>query len=106
MSIRSAISLAAMLSLVPLGILAAQQAAAPAGAAETLETPVSTPAAVTSGPAAPQPQYSPLFQVRDSAPALGSVENASMSSGGSNHTIVVSTLVLVLAVVILVLLIS
>jgi hypothetical protein len=53
----------------------------------------------------PQPQYSPLFQVGDTTSMQTSLDNASMASGGSNHTIVISTLVLVLAVVILVLLI-
>ncbi len=106
MSFRSVVSLAAMLSLAPLGLLAAQQAATPTGTAETVEAPVSTPAAVTPGPSVPQPQASPLFQVNDPAPPLGSVDNASMAAAGKSHTIVISTLVLVLAVVILVLLIS
>lgn len=106
MSFRSVVSLAAMLSLAPLGLLAAQQAVTPTGTAESVEAPVSTATPVTATPAVPQPQASPLFQVSDPAPTLGSVDNASMASSGKSHTIVISTLVLVLAVVILVLLIS
>lgn len=105
MSVRSVALLAAMLSTVPLA-LAAQQAAAPVGTPAAVEAPASTPAVVTPGPSVPQPQSSPLFQVSDTTSMQTSLENASMASGGSNHTIVISTLVLVLAVVILVLLIS
>jgi len=105
MSLRSVTLLAALLSMVPLA-LAAQQAAAPVGAPTTVEAPASTPAVVAPGPSVPQPQYSPLFQVGDSTTTLTSLDNASVASSSSNHTIVISTLVLVLAVVILVLLIS
>jgi hypothetical protein len=104
MSFRSVVSLATMLCVAPLGLLAAQESTAPINAATTVEVPA--PAPVTATPSVPQPQSSPLFQVRDSEPTLGSLENATMAAGGSNHTIVISTLVLVLAVVILVLLIS
>jgi hypothetical protein len=110
MSPRSVAFLAAMLSMAPLGLLAAQQAAAPTGtpptaAATAAPTASPAPAAVTSAPLVPQPQYSPLFQKGDSASVLGAPDKSAAASGGSNHTIVVSTLVLVLAVVILVLLI-
>ncbi len=106
MSFRSVASLVAMLTLAPLGLLTAQEAVAPTGTAASVEAPISTPTAVTPTPAVRQPQASSLFQVNDPAPVLGSVDNATMASGGSKHTIVISTLVLVLAVVILVLLIS
>jgi hypothetical protein len=108
MSLRSVAALAAMLSFAPLGLLAAQQAAAPTGTPTTAAGPASDAAAlpaVTPSPAVPQPQYSPLFQKGDSAAVFGTENKAAMASGGSNHTIVISTLVLVLAVVILVLLI-
>ena len=109
MSLRSTAVLAVLLSMAPFGLLAAQQAAAPTGTPTTVGGPAigtaATPAAVSPTPSVPQPQYSPLFQKSDSAPVLGAPDKAAMASGGSNHTIVVSTLVLVLAVVILVLLI-
>jgi hypothetical protein len=105
MSLRSVPFLAAALTLAPLGLLAAQQAAAPTGTPAIVEAAATTTAAaVTPGPSVPQPQYSPVFQTRDSAPVFAPDKNA-MTSAGSNHTIVISTLVLVLAVVILVLLI-
>ncbi len=106
MSFRSVAYFVAMLTLAPVGLLAAQEAAAPAGTTTAVESPVPTSTAVTPAPTVPRPQASPLFQVSDSVPTLGSVDNASMASGGKSHTIVISTLVLVLAVVILVLLIS
>lgn len=109
MSFRSVAVLALMLTTAPFGLLVAQQSAAPANAPTPSGNPataaVDAPATVTPGPAVPQPQYSPLFQKSDPAPALGTNDNAAMASGGSNHTIVISTLVLVLAIVILVLLI-
>jgi hypothetical protein len=107
MSFRSAAFTAAMLSMAPLGLLAAQQSAAPtatAPAGPTVEA-VGAPAdIVTPSPSVPKPQYSPLFQQGDTAPTLGTNDKA-VAAGGKSHTIVISTLVLVLAVVILVLLI-
>jgi hypothetical protein len=74
-------------------------AAVTAPAAATVSAPATTPA----------PAASPLFaQTNENAPTLANAEaanTAAISEGGS-HTIVVSTLVLVLAVVILVLLID
>ena len=107
MSFRSAAYLAAVMSLAPLGLLAAQQAA-PTSAPEGAPAPTAAeaPASITPGSAVPQPQYSPLFQKGDAEPAFGTSDKAAMASGGSNHTIVISTLVLVLAIVILVLLIA
>ena len=108
MSFRSSAYLAAVMSLAPLGLLAAQQAAAPTATTERAPAagPAESPAAVTPVPAVPQPQYSPLFQKSDPEPVLGTNDKAAMAAGGSNHTIVISTLVLVLAIVILVLLIA
>lgn len=106
MSFRSVVSFATVLCLTPLGVLAAQQATAPISLPATAEAPAAAPTAVTSTPLVSQPQSSPLFQIHDPEPTLGSIASATMASGGSNHTIVISTLVLVLAVVILVLLIS
>jgi len=105
MTFRSAVALAALLSIVPLA-LSAQQAASPTGTATTVD--VAAPAAaVTSGPAVPPVQYSPLLQKSDSAPVFASADKSAMAAAaGSNHTIVISTLVLVLAIVILVLLIA
>jgi hypothetical protein len=109
MSFRSAAFLAAMLTTAPLGLLAAQQAAAPTSTPPTTGSPVAgppaAPAEVTPAAPLPQPQYSPLFQKGDSAPTLGTADNANMAAAGKSHTIVISTLVLVLAIVILVLLI-
>jgi hypothetical protein len=108
MSFRSAAFLAAMLSMAPLGILAAQQAASPTGSTATPAGPVTeavgTPADVTPAPSVPKPQYSPLFQKGDSAPTLGTNDRA-VAAEGKSHTIVLSTLALILVVVILVLLI-
>ena len=112
MSFRSAAYVAAVLSTAPLGLLAAQQAAAPTATTERVPTTGATgaadsPAGVNPAPApaVPQPQYSPLFQKSDPAPALGANDNTAVSEGKS-HTIVLSTLALILVVVILVLLIA
>lgn len=107
MSIRSAAYLAVVMSLAPLGILAAQQAAPTAATEGGPAAPVATEATtgVSPAPAVPQPQYSPLFQKSDPAPALGANDNTAVAEGKS-HTIVLSTLALILVVVILVLLIA
>jgi len=104
MSLRSVAFLATMLSLAPLGLLSAQQAAAPAAAPDAATAPA---AAVEVTPAAPlpQPQYSPLFEKSDPAPALGTNDHAAMASEGKNHTIVLSTLAIVLMAVLLAVLI-
>jgi hypothetical protein len=112
MSFRSVAFMAAMLSIAPLGLLAAQQAASPAGTTSPAPTPagpatepVGAPADVTPAPSVPKPQYSPLFQKGDSAPTLGTNDKA-VAAEGKSHTIVLSTLALILVVVILVLLIA
>ena len=110
MSLRSVAFLAAMLSMAPLGLVAAQQAAAPTGTAATPAGPVTEAAGapadvVTPSPSVPKPQYSPLFQRGDTAPTLGTTDKA-VAAEGKSHTIVLSTLALILVVVILVLLIA
>lgn len=110
MSFRSVASLAAMLVMAPLGPSAAQQTAAPTGSAATPAGPVTeaagTPAdLVTPSPSVPKPQYSPLFQKGETAPTLGTNDKA-VAAEGKSHTIVLSTLSLILVVVILVLLIA
>lgn len=75
----------------------------PAAVQAPAQAPAATPASSTA------PHESALFQRDDpNAPTLASAKAAheSAMSSGDNHTIVVSTLVLVLAVVILVLLIA
>jgi len=103
MSLRSVAFLTAMLSLAPLGLLSAQQAAAPTAGSPAIGA-ATAPAEVTPAPV-PQPQYSPLFQKGDSAPTLGTNNHAAMSSEGKNHTIVLSTLAIVLIAVLLAVLI-
>ena len=110
MPFRSVALLAAMLSMAPLSLLAAQQTAAPTGTAATPVGPVTEAAGasadvVTPSPSVPKPQYSPLYLKSDSVPTLGTNDRAA-ASGGKSHTIVISTLVLILAIVILVLLIA
>jgi len=88
--------------------LLAQQPQVPALAAPAVSTPApATPAISTPAPAAPH--ASALYERTDpNAPTLANAKathDAAMVSG-DNHTIVVSTLVLVLGVVILVLLIA
>ena len=88
MSLRLLVVLAAVLSIAPLTVLAAQEPA---------------PIAVTAPPAGPRIAQ-PLARVE---PSLSSSRAPrSMYRTSDQHTIVVSTLVLVLAVVILVLLIA
>lgn len=90
--------------------LLAQQAQAPALAAPAVSAPVTpAPAAATVATTAPAPRSSTLFERNDpNAPTLASAQAAHEAAmvSGDNHTIVVSTLVLVLGVVILVLLIA
>lgn len=78
--------------------VAAQQAAVQAPVAETVATPVSTPTTPLPGPRL-QAEY------RTVEPTFGESRASSLRHRG-NQTITVSTLVLVLAVVILVLLIA
>lgn len=110
MSFRSVALLAAMLGVAPVGLLAAQQTAAPTTTTATSVGPAAETAgvpadAVTSSPSVPKPQYSPLFQKGDTAPTLGTHDKA-VAAEGKSHTIVLSTLALILIVVILVLLIA
>lgn len=90
-----ALVIGALLSFSAVAALSAQQAA--------LQAPVAT------APAVPAPHASALFDRGDaSTPTRASAETAPARANGEgrNHTIVVSTLVLVLSVVILVLLIK
>ena len=103
MSLRSMAVLATMLSLAPLSLLSAQQAAAPTAGSPAIGA-TAAPAEVTPAPV-PQPQYSPLFEKSDPAPALGTNDHAAVSSEGKNHTIVLSTLAIVLIAVLLAVLI-
>lgn len=110
MSFRPVVLLAAALGIAPVGLLAAQQAAAPAGAVAAptgpaVEAPGATADVVTPSPSVPKPQYSPLYLKSDSVPTLGTNDRA-MAAEGKSHTIVLSTLALILVVVILVLLIA
>lgn len=102
--VRVALLACALASVTAGTSLLAQQAQAPALAAPAAPA-VPAPAATTT----PAPHESALFAQNDAnAPTLANAqaEHARAMSGGDNHTIVVSTLVLVLAVVILVLLIA
>ncbi|HRZ09018.1 MAG TPA: hypothetical protein P5319_03900 [Gemmatimonadales bacterium] len=110
MSFRSLALLAAVLSMAPLGLLAAQQTAAPVTTTSTPAGPAAEAAGapadvVTPSPSVPKPQYSPLYLKSDSVPTLGTNDRA-MAAEGKSHTIVLSTLALILVVVILVLLIA
>ena len=101
--VEGALILCAALTFGAATSLMSQQAQAPATVAAPAAATVSAPATT------PAPAASPLFAQEDrNAPTLANAEaanTAAINEGGS-HTIVVSTLVLVLAVVILVLLID
>lgn len=108
MDFRSVVLVTALCA-APAVALSAQQAQPSTEAAPAGEAPVS-PAApgMTAGAPlapAPQPHASPLFQKGDPAPTLGASDRAAASSEGKNHTIVVSTLVLVLVGIIVLLLV-
>lgn len=110
MSFRSVALLAALLGIAPVGLLTAQQTAAPTTSTSTPVGPAAEAAgapadAVAPSPTVPKPQYSPLFQKGDTAPTLGTNDKA-VAAEGKSHTIVLSTLALILIVVILVLLIA
>ncbi len=108
--VRVALLACALASFGTGGALLAQQAQAPALAAPVTAAPAPAAPATATPAAAPAPHESALFERNDpNAPTLASAKAAhesALMSGGDNHTIVVSTLVLVLAVVILVLLIT
>lgn len=100
MSLRAALTTAAVLCLAPFAGLAAQQGID--AAAPTASAPAATATTTT-----PEPRNSALFSRKESSvtPSTAS-DRAAMPVAGDSHTIVVSTLVLVLAIVILVLLIA
>jgi glucose/arabinose dehydrogenase len=101
---KGALLFSALLTFAAANSLFAQQAQAPAITAPATPAPAAAPATTS-----PAPHASPLFDRSDAnAPTIAAAQadhSAAMVSG-DNHTIVVSTLVLVLAVVILVLLIA
>lgn len=101
--VRVALMVSALATVSAASSLPGQQAQVPALAAPAAPVPAPTPAAV-----APAPRSSALFERTDAnAPTIASAQvanDAAMADG--SHTIVVSTLVLVLAIVILVLLIA
>ena len=99
MSIRGVVILAAVLCAAPLTVLAAQQ--------PTVSAPIAAPPAApaqVSAPVAPLPVPGPALspQFERTAPALA---RSPMAAGG-NHTIVISTLALVLGIIIIVLLVT
>ncbi len=98
--VRIALALSALCSVTAASALLGQQAQVPTLAAPAAPAPATTPA--------PAPRSSTLYAQDDAnAPTIASAKaanEAAMATG--DHTIVVSTLVLVLAVVILVLLIA
>jgi hypothetical protein len=97
--VRFALTLSALCSITAASSLLSQQAQVPALAAPAAPAPATTPA----------PRASTLYaQDETNAPTIANAraDNAAALSEGGSHTIVVSTLVLVLAVVILVLLIA
>jgi len=101
--VRIALTLSALCSVIAASSLLSQQAQVPALAAPAAPAPASTPAATT-----PAPQSSTLFaQNNANAPTIAAAKSANEAAMMyETHTIVVSTLVLVLAIVILVLLIA
>ena len=100
MPIRTVVVLAAALCVAPLAVSAAQQAPDSARVA----VPASS-ASVSSPSALPGPRLSPQFQRAEPTLARSTTsETSSLAVAGGQHTIVISTLVLVLAVIIIVLL--
>jgi hypothetical protein len=95
--VRFALTLSALCSITAASSLLGQQAQVPALTAPAAPVP------------APAPRASTLYASDETnAPTIANAraDNAAALSEGGSHTIVVSTLVLVLAVVILVLLIA
>lgn len=90
----------------------AQQAPDPAGVAGMSATPANPAGAVGAQQSEPAtmpagPRLAPQFQeFEPSLPRGSAPENASLAARGGQHTIVISTLVLVLAVIIIVLLVA
>ena len=105
--VRFALTLSALCSITAASSLLSQQAQVPALAAPAAGAPATAPAATTPAPA-PAPRASTLYAQDDAnAPTIAAARSANEAAmTGDSHTIVVSTLVLVLAVVILVLLIA
>ena len=100
--VRVALTLSALCSVTAASSLLSQQAQVPALAAPAAPAPATTPAPT------PAPQASTLYAQNDAnAPTIAAAKSANEAAMMyETHTIVVSTLVLVLAIVILVLLIA
>ena len=98
--VRFAVTLSALCSVTAASSLLSQQAQVPALAAPAAPAPATTPT--------PAPRASTLYAQDDAnAPTIASAKAANEAAmAGDSHTIVVSTMVLVMAVVILVLLIA
>jgi hypothetical protein len=100
MSIRSIIVLAGVLCLAPLAVLTAQQSS------DTTGTAAPATQATAASPSA-GPRVSPQFQRAEPTLAPSSAaQRSAFVYHKAQHTIVISTVVLVLAVIILVLLIA
>lgn len=101
--VRVALMVSALATVSAASSLLGQQVQVPALAAPAAPAPAPTSVAV-----APAPRSSALFERTDAdAPTIASAQAANDAAmAGGSHTIVVSTLVLVLAIVILVLLIA
>lgn len=101
--VRVALMVSALATVSAASSLLGQQAQVPALAVPAAPAPAPTSVAV-----APAPRSSALFERTDAdAPTIASAQAANDAAmAGGSHTIVVSTLVLVLAIVILVLLIA
>ncbi|MGH7590043.1 MAG: hypothetical protein ACREL2_01280 [Gemmatimonadales bacterium] len=104
-SLRTLAALTAALCLTPWTAATAQQAAGPVRPPAVSMDPAATSPATASVPA---PHPSTLFDPVEPTRASDRASERSFlpSSGGDRHTITVSTLTLVLAVVILVLLVA
>ena len=103
--VRVALMVSALATVSAASSLLGQQAQVPALAVPAAPAPAPAP---TSVAVAPAPRSSALFERTDAdAPTIASAQAANDAAmAGGSHTIVVSTLVLVLAIVILVLLIA
>lgn len=101
--VRVALMVSALATVSAASSLLGQQTQVPALAVPAAPAPAPTSVAV-----APAPRSSALFERTDAdAPTIASAQAANDAAmAGGSHTIVVSTLVLVLAIVILVLLIA
>ena len=103
MSFRSRVTMAILLTGAPFGLLAAQMPSMMVTDSVPVNASAPEQAAPATAPMAPiaEPHASPLFQKEAPAAPLGSADRMAASSGGSNHTFVLSTLAIVLIAVLL-----